>query len=122
MGLEGVIASRAADLYGIVNGIDAVAWNPASDGLIASDFNGANLKKRAANKVALTRHFGLDEEDGPLFSIVSRLTWQKGIDLMAEVVDELVAQGGRLAVWALAIRCLKQHCLTRPRVTGGGSR
>lgn len=98
MGLEGVIASRAADLYGIVNGIDAVAWNPASDGLIASDFNGANLKKRAANKVALTRHFGLDEEDGPLFSIVSRLTWQKGIDLMAEVVDELVAQGGRLAV------------------------
>ncbi len=56
------------------------------------------LGKRTANKRTLEQHFGLDEGDGPLFIMVSRLTWQKGADLIPEVLDHLVGNGGRLAV------------------------
>jgi starch synthase len=56
------------------------------------------LKARKANKAALEERFGLDHGPGPLFCVVSRLTWQKGMDVLVETVDGLVATGGRLAV------------------------
>jgi len=98
MGLEGVIASRADALFGIVNGIDTQVWNPATDTLIADNFSQANIKARKANKAAVASHFRIDEDDTPLLCIISRLTWQKGIDLMAEVADEIVDMGARLVV------------------------
>ncbi len=98
MGLEGVIASRAKDVYGIVNGIDAAVWNPASDPLLVENYTAAALRKRMANRAAVASHFGLDDDDGPIFCVISRLTWQKGMDLLAEVVDDIVAAGGKLAV------------------------
>jgi starch synthase len=51
-----------------------------------------------ANKRALEKEFGLDRDDGPLFIVVSRLTWQKGMDVLCEVLDHLVGLGGRLAL------------------------
>src|SRR5690606_33471289 len=86
------------DLYGILNGIDTHAWNPASDPALAATYTAANPRQRAANKAALEAAFGLATGGGPLFGIVSRLTWQKGIDLAAAVIEDLVNAGGRLAV------------------------
>jgi starch synthase len=57
-----------------------------------------NLDARAVNKRALEKHFRLDWNDGPLFIMISRLTWQKGADLIPEVLDHLVGNGGRLAI------------------------
>ncbi|MFC6445005.1 glycogen synthase GlgA [Shinella zoogloeoides] len=98
MGLEGLINARVADLDGIVNGIDTAVWNPETDPHIARPFAAGSLKKRAVNRQALVERFNLDDDDGPIFCIVSRLTWQKGIDIIAEVADWIVQQGGKLAV------------------------
>ncbi|HEV7309875.1 glycogen synthase GlgA [Ensifer sp.] len=98
MGLEGLLKSRVADLSGIVNGIDADVWNPQTDPHIAQTFSATSLKQRVLNRRALEERFGLEKGDGPIFCVVSRLTWQKGMDLVAEVADELVALGARLVV------------------------
>lgn len=112
MGLEGVIASRADDLYGIVNGIDAAIWNPASDPFLASPFASGSLKGRAANKKALLQQFALDDgDDAPVFSIISRLTWQKGMDVLIDVVDDIVAMGGRLTILGTGDPLLEEDLL-----------
>ena len=98
MGLEGLINMRAADLHGIVNGIDTDIWNPAKDEHLVQTFDRQTLEKRRTNKRAVEERFGLAEGDGPIFSVVSRLTWQKGIDMLATVLDGIVAAGARLAV------------------------
>ncbi|GGA46470.1 glycogen synthase GlgA [Pelagibacterium lentulum] len=98
MGLEGLLNQRGYDLHGILNGIDPVAWNPQTDPALAANYAAANTKKRSVNKLALTSRFNLDHSEGPLFGLVSRLTWQKGIDLIAANIDWLVSLGGQLAV------------------------
>lgn len=98
MGLEGVIAAREQSLHGIVNGIDDQTWDPATDNLIAAPYSAANLRPRAQNRAALCKHFQLDEDEGPIFCIISRLTWQKGMDLLPDVVDDIVSHGGKLAI------------------------
>lgn len=98
MGLEGLIRSRGAQVHGIVNGIDPAEWNPATDAAIKSQFTVRSLAKRQANKRALEAEFGLDRDDGPLFIVVSRLTWQKGMDVLAQCIDHLAGLGGRLAL------------------------
>jgi starch synthase len=98
MGLEGLVVSRGDQVRGIVNGIDPAEWDPANDRHLAANFTERSLTKRKANKRALEAEFGLERGDGPLFIVVSRLTWQKGIDVLLEVIDHLVGIGGRLAV------------------------
>jgi len=98
MGLEGLIVARAGDVHGILNGIDPHIWNPATDAALAAPFSAPNAKARTANKRAVEAQFGLVRDNGPLFVVVSRLAWQKGMDLLAEAVDALVHMGGRLAV------------------------
>lgn len=98
MGLEGLIAARADRMTGIVNGIDPAIWNPATDAALPAVYSARTLGRRAANKRAVERAFALDRDDEPLFCVVSRLAWQKGMDVLADVLDELVAQGGRLAL------------------------
>jgi starch synthase len=98
MGLEGLIQSRDSRVRGIVNGIDTADWNPATDPLIAKTYTPATLSKRDANKRAVEAAFGLDRDEGPLFIVISRLTWQKGMDVLVEVLDHLVGIGGRLAL------------------------
>ena len=98
MGLEGLIVSRGDRVRGLINGIDTAEWNPATDPALASNFSRAQLARRTANKRALEREFGLQRGDGPLFIVVSRLTWQKGMDVLCECIDHLVGLGGRLAL------------------------
>lgn len=98
MGLDGLINGRVDRLHGILNGIDTQVWNPATDPLLPKTYQGRSLVGRSANRRALERRFGLDADAGPIFVIISRLTWQKGSDLMAEAIDHLVGLGGKLAV------------------------
>lgn len=98
MGLDGLLNARADSLYGIINGIDTAAWNPSSDGLIARTYDARSLKARGINREALEDRFSLDHDDTPVLGIVTRLTWQKGMDVLAEAVDGIVAAGCRLAI------------------------
>jgi starch synthase len=98
MALDGLLRSRSNVLHGIVNGIDTEVWNPATDPLIAERYDTQSLKRRAANKRAIEARFGLKQDDGPLFCIVSRLTGQKGMDVLSASADRLVELGARLAV------------------------
>ncbi|MDR3474035.1 MAG: glycogen synthase GlgA [Devosia sp.] len=97
-GLEGLINARAGVLHGITNGIDTGAWNPATDVSLVQDYSSATLQKRQINKDAIRERFALEATDGPLFTVVSRITNQKGIDLLAANVDWLVSLGATLAV------------------------
>ena len=99
MGLEGVVASRRADLHGILNGIDLEIWNPETDPRIAARFSARAPARKAGNRIALVRRFDLDAGvTGPLFCVVSRLTRQKGLDLLLEVLPRLLARGASLAL------------------------
>ncbi len=99
LGLEGVLAARRADLTGILNGVDLDVWNPETDPAIASVYSNRALKRKAANKAALEARFGLTANaDAPLFCVVSRLTRQKGLDLLLETLPRLRARGARLVV------------------------
>jgi starch synthase len=98
MGLEGLISARRHRVSGIVNGIDPAVWSPETDTALPQRYTVRGLGRRRANKRAIEKLFGLEAGDGPLFTVVSRLTWQKGMDVLAECLDELVALGGRLAL------------------------
>jgi starch synthase len=98
MGLEGLMGGRSDVLSGIVNGIDAVEWDPATDHRLPNPYDAKTLARRSKNRDALAKRFGLDRDKSPMFSVVSRLTWQKGMDLLAEALPLLVARGARLAM------------------------
>ncbi len=97
-GLEGLIAARRGRVFGIVNGIDTDVWNPGNDPDLAAPYDGEALQKRIHNRRAVQQKFGLIPGNGPLFCVVSRLTVQKGMDVLAECADALVQMGARLAV------------------------
>jgi len=89
-GLEGVLASRADCLFGIINGIDYSVWNPATDPLIPANYSPEDLSGKAVCKAKLQERCGLPvRPDVPLLGMISRLDAQKGLDLLAEILDEL---------------------------------
>lgn len=99
MGLDGLLRHRSDVLSGILNGIDPDVWNPATDTCLPARYDVTRLADRARNKKALRERFGLnDDESGPLVAVVSRLTWQKGMDLLLAGLPDLLAQGGQLAL------------------------
>lgn len=82
-GLDGLLRARGADLCGILNGIDTEVWDPAGDPLLAATYTAQTLDRRRANRRALQAEFGLPHDDTAfLLGVVSRLTDQKGIDLI----------------------------------------
>ena len=83
---------------GIVNGIDDDVWNPAIDAALPQRFDVKSIDKRKANKRELERRFELESGDGIIHGVVSRLTWQKGLDIFASLLDGVVEQGARVAV------------------------
>ena len=99
MALDGLLRTRAKDLVGIVNGIDDHVWDPAADPAIAQAFNAPRIALRARNKTVLQRRMGMAETpDVPLFGVVSRLTSQKGLDLVLDGLPSLIARGAQLAL------------------------
>jgi len=99
MGLDGLLRKRAGSLTGILNGIDDAVWNPASDAYLPARFDAKRLSKRTANKAALQTRFGLDRDgDAMVLGVVSRLTFQKGMDLLLDALPALTAAGAQLAL------------------------
>ncbi len=98
MALDGLLRDRANDVHGILNGIDAEAWDPGRDPSIAQTYTASTIVNRAANKIELEARFGLAHGPGPIFTVVSRLTRQKGLDMLLPLCDQLVERGGRLAL------------------------
>ncbi|WP_199520097.1 glycogen synthase GlgA [Fulvimarina endophytica] len=98
MGLGGLLRMRGDAVCGIINGIDTAAWDPAGDPHLASHFDRKSLKKRDVNRNALIEEMGLEPDDGPIVAIVSRLTWQKGLDVVAEMAEAILDKGIRLVV------------------------
>ena len=99
MGLDGLLRWRAAALTGILNGIDTEVWNPCTDALVAARYTAEAPDARAANKAALQARFGLAAEPrAPLFAVVSRLTHQKGLDVLLAALPLLAAEGAQLAL------------------------
>ena len=89
-GLEGVITERKNVLSGIVNGIDTDSWNPATDPNLIAPYNVSNLSGKARCKKALQRELGLRLLKEPLLGVIARLTSQKGIDLVLDVLPDLM--------------------------------
>ena len=101
-GLEGVLASRRADLVGILNGIDADTWNPATDRFLPAPYTPDTLEAKQVSKRALLQAYGLPSDDAalarPVIGMVSRMVAQKGHDLISSVASELPHLGARFVV------------------------
>ena len=99
-GARWAFARAIADpLTGILNGIDDTVWNPQQDAWLAAPYSIQTRAKRGLNKTALQKHFGLAvDQEALLFGVVSRLAWQKGIDLILANLDLIEQIGGQLAV------------------------
>ncbi|MCG6885476.1 MAG: glycogen synthase GlgA [Silicimonas sp.] len=110
MGMDGVLRARRDDLTGIVNGIDTEVWNPGTDPQIKVY---KTAKGKGPNKTALRKEFGLKKSDGPLCVLISRLTYQKGIDLILEALPALLARGGQLALLGTGETALEVALLER---------
>lgn len=99
MGLEGVLAARKADLSGILNGIDMQAWDPATDPALAQTYTSRTLAKKLVNKQAVQERFGLSADtNAPLFSVISRLSDQKGLDLVLQALPSVLDKGARFVL------------------------
>ena len=98
MGMAGALSSRPRTLTGIVNGIDMDIWNPATDDYLPVKYDHKTIRLRSQNRARLLENFRLDDGPGPVFAAVTRLTWQKGGDMLAEVAEEISHLGGRLIV------------------------
>lgn len=98
-GLDGLLRSRAAALHGILNGVDYKDWDPATDRLIPQNFTPGDLGGKAACRQVLAALFGLDAPaDRPIAGMVTRLAGQKGLDIVCDALDDLLALGLRLAI------------------------
>lgn len=97
LGLEGVIQARANDLHGILNGVDPEVWSPDTDPEI-QPYSARAMAGKAKNRAALIEEFGLGDVPGPLAIVVSRLTTQKGLDLLPDCLAEFTWRGGGLIV------------------------
>jgi len=98
-GLQGLLAYRRENLTGILNGIDTDEWNPATDIHLAKNYDGENISGKAANKEALQIRMGLDvDPDMPLLGVVGRMTHQKGLDTLLEIVPKLCKLPVQLAI------------------------
>lgn len=99
-GLDGLMRARSNCLTGIVNGIDYQVYDPATDGFIAHHYNAENFRKeKIKNKRALQEELGLPKDDKKfMIGIVSRLTDQKGFDLIAYIMDQLCQEDIQLVV------------------------
>ncbi len=97
-GLDGILRTRQDDLYGIINGIDPVEWDPANDSLLPAVYSVQKLRGKQECKRTFCRQAGIATWKAPLLGMVSRLSSQKGLDLVLNSFDELIALGVTIAV------------------------
>ncbi len=108
MGFDGLLRARGDAVRGVLNGIDIQAWNPATDKALAQTFSVPKLAQRAANKAAVQARFGLTPDpEALLFGVVSRLSWQKGLDLLLEALPTALHHNAQLVVLGAGDRPLE---------------
>lgn len=107
-GLQGLLSDQQHKLHGVLNGVDTQIWNPATDTALAATYDKTSLDKKALNKRTLQRHCGLPESNAMLFGVVSRLTQQKGLDLVLEALPPLLSNGVQLVVLGSGDKSLEQ--------------
>lgn len=97
--LDGLLRARHQSLHGILNGIDVTEYDPATDPCIHSNYTAEQMEGKAASKAALQRELGLMEApDVPLLGMVTRLSNQKGLDLLDYVISDIMAENVQLVV------------------------
>jgi starch synthase len=120
MGLGGLLRERSGVLSGILNGIDTEVWNPATDPHIAYRYGADELQFRAANKAALQRQFNLEpSQEALLLGVISRLSWQKGLDLLLEAIPTILGEGMQLALLGSGDRDLRDRYQAAARAHPG---
>ncbi|MCB9498193.1 MAG: glycogen synthase [Erysipelotrichaceae bacterium] len=99
MGLESVLKLREYDFMGVLNGIDYQEFNPHEDSFIEFPYNGVNfLKQKQENKKKLFAQMHIQDFGQPLFSLISRLTWQKGLDIILPTLEALAQKGSNIVL------------------------
>lgn len=98
-GMQGLLTRRSNKLTGIVNGIDTGDWNPATDPHLAQGYDAGNMAGKAANKLAMQEKMGLKRDpDIPLLGMISRITHQKGGDLLLEIAPQLLQENVQIVL------------------------
>jgi starch synthase len=111
-GFQGLLQHRAHDLTGILNGIDTDVWDPATDPYLPAHYTSKTLARKQQVKQALQAELNLQPRvSSPLLGVVSRLTHQKGLDMLVEIAHELLASGCQLAVLGSGEPALEQQYL-----------
>jgi starch synthase len=100
MGMEGVLAKRRGDLFGVLNGADYDVWDPGKDGFLTVRFGPGSLSEKRACKKALAQEMGLSEKTvrGPLFGMITRIDRQKGLDLVVDNLRAVMGLGAGLVI------------------------
>ena len=115
-GFHGVLAARREALTGIMNGIDTELWDPSTDALIPKCYDAGSLAAKRVNKRALQRRMALAEDDTiPVLGVVSRLAFQKGLDLLLELAPRLVSLPAQLVIQGVGDDELQGQCLSLAR-------
>ncbi len=115
-GLQGLLAARSGALTGILNGVDTEFWDPASDPMIPQHYDARSLEGKRVNKRALQEAMALEPDLSlPLLGVVSRLVEQKGIDLIAGLLDQIVALPAQVVIQGLGDPAIEQRLLALAR-------
>jgi starch synthase len=115
-GMDGLLRHRSRALHGVLNGIDTATWDPTRDPHLASNYGLLTLERKAANKRLIKQKLSLGgPDDAPLAAIVSRLSHQKGIDLVVNAAPALLARGLQIAVIGVGDRPLADALLALKR-------
>jgi starch synthase len=109
MGLHGLLSTRSSALTGILNGIDTQAWDPRTDPVIAARYDEAHLERKQAAKRALQRELRLGQGNDLLLGVVTRLSAQKGIDLLLDVADAVLALPAGMVILGNGERPLEER-------------
>jgi starch synthase len=110
-GLDGILNLRREDFVGILNGLDTAEWDPSSDKDIAFPYNAETLEKgKHENQADLLKAFGVKWYGGPVYGMVSRLSWQKGVDLVLASGKRALSQGANLLILGNGEYELEQKC------------
>jgi starch synthase len=111
-GLAALLTQRQHQLTGILNGVDIEAWNPSTDPHLSYHYTAANLANKSYNKQVLRERLNLAPlEDTPLIGMITRLTQQKGIDLLVPVLHDIIREGAQLVLLGSGDKVLKNSLL-----------
>ncbi|MCL6638164.1 MAG: glycogen synthase GlgA [Firmicutes bacterium] len=106
--MDGLLRKRAGDLYGIINGINYHEFNPRTDPRIHRNYDQYSVVNKRENKYALQKEMGLPAKEVPLIGLISRLVDQKGLDLIAGIIDEMMGQDIQFVVLGSGDRYYEQ--------------